>query len=430
MADKSKEEKVPKLTKTAKIKLHASIEAQKELDDTVVAYTKACNYLSSVVFETGLKSQPKLHKITYAILREEYDMPSQMAQSAMKTVLARYKAARTNGHRLKNRIQFRKGEYDLVYNRDYSLKKDGRFSLNTVNAGRVKVSFETKGMLGYFDGTWEYGTAKLIRTKRGYFLHIPMTREIEKFEYTKTTPVTGIDLGQNFLAVSADKKGRSRFYKGRHVKDKRARFKEKRTQLQKRGTASARRRLKRIGHRENRWMRDVNHCVSKALVENAEPKTLFAIEDLTGIRQATVKVRKKNRYVSVSWAFYDLRQKLEYKAKEAGMEVIALDPKYSSQCCPKCGNTDRHNRDKRRHAFKCKVCNYQSNDDRIGGINMRMRGEKYLNEKISLVTEACPDGQGRSQSSRDASLRTGDKRRKAKAVRTAEQMQAPSIASA
>lgn len=430
MAKKTEEEKVPTLTKTAKIKLYAPIEAQKELDDTVVAYTRACNYLSGIVFETGLKSQPKLHKITYAILREEYNMPSQIAQSAMKTVLARYKTARSNNHRLKSHIRFRKGEYDLVYGRDYSLKKDGRFSLNTVNAGRVKVPFEAKGMSGYFDGSWKYGTAKLIQTKRGYFLHIPMTREIGAFEYSESTPVAGIDLGQNFLAVSSEKEGRTRFHNGRHVKDKRARFKEKRTELQKRGTASSRRRLKRMGQRENRWMRDVNHCVSKALVENAEPKTLFAIEDLTGVRQATVKVRKRHRYVSTSWAFFDLRQKLEYKAREAGMEVVALEPRYSSQCCPKCGNTDRYNRDKKRHRFKCKACNYQSNDDRIGGMNMQLRGQEYLNEKISMVSKAGLADQGRSQSSRDASLRNGDKRRKGKTVCTAEQMQAPSIASA
>jgi len=43
----------------------------------------------------------------------------------------------------------------------------------------------------------------------------------------------------------------------------------------------ARHRLKAIGQRENRWMQDVNHCISKALVENNPKHTLFVLEDLT-----------------------------------------------------------------------------------------------------------------------------------------------------
>ena len=36
-----------------------------------------------------------------------------------------------------------------------------------------------------------------------------------------------------------------------------------------RHTPSSRRRLKAIGQRENRWMQDINHQVSKALIEKS-----------------------------------------------------------------------------------------------------------------------------------------------------------------
>ena len=45
-----------------------------------------------------------------------------------------------------------------------------------------------------------------------------------------------------------------------------------------------------MGNRENRWMQDVNHCVSKALVKENPPKTLFVLEDLTNVRTATERV--------------------------------------------------------------------------------------------------------------------------------------------
>lgn len=81
-------------------------------------------------------------------------------------------------------------------------------------------------------------------------------------------------------------------------------------------TPSARRKVKAIGQRENRWMQDVNHQVSKALVRLNPKHTLFVIEDLMGGRNATERVKTQNRYVSVSWSFYDIEQKLIYKAKQ------------------------------------------------------------------------------------------------------------------
>ena len=85
-----------------------------------------------------------------------------------------------------------------------------------------------------------------------------------------------------------------------------------------------------MGQRENRWMSDVNHCVTKALVEQYPAKTLFVLEDLTGIRGATEQVRRKDRYVQVSWAYYDFEQKLKYKAERKSCLVINVCPKYTS----------------------------------------------------------------------------------------------------
>jgi len=99
---------------------------------------------------------------------------------------------------------------------------------------------------------------------------------------------------------------------------------------------------------------------------------------LTEVRTATEKVRKKDRYVSVSWAFFDLRKKLEYKALLCGDKVLAVPPAYTSQTCPKCGHTEKANRDKRNHIFICQTCGYTSNDDRIGAMNLHRKGIEYL----------------------------------------------------
>lgn len=366
-------------TITAKIQIFVPDHQVEHLKVTMDIYRKACNWLSNHVFETKNLNQVKLNHLYYSDLRQHFGLKSQMAQSVMKTVIARYKSAKTNKHDW-SLITFKQPEYDLVWNRDYSLTQN-QFSVNTLD-GRIKLNYERKGMKKYFNGTWKFGTAKLVHRFDKWFLHIPMTKEFVALENKNVNNVVGIDLGINFLATTYDSEGNTRFFNGRKVKHKRGQFKATRKQLQQKQTPSARKKLKEIGSRENRYVRDVNHQVTKALVEQYSKGTLFVLEDLTGVRNATEKVHIKNRYVSVSWAFYQFREMLEYKATLHGHKVIAVDPKYTSQTCPKCGHVDKRNRNKKTHTFKCVNCSYTSNDDRIGAMNLYRKGI----EAISTVT--------------------------------------------
>jgi len=364
------------MTITAKVQIVASDTDKVLLDETMSVYRDACNYVSDYVFQTHDLKQFSLNKALYSTLREKFGLKSQMAQSVLKTVIARYKTILENQ---KEWIQpgFKKPQYDLVWNRDYSLSEN-RFSVNTLN-GRVKLSYFTEGMSKYFDHTiYKFGTARLTNKHGKYYLHIPVTFDVEESNISDICNVVGIDRGINFVVATYDSKHKSGFVSGKAIKQRRASYSKLRKELQMRQTPSARRRLKAIGQRENRWMQDVNHCVSKALVESNPKHTLFVLEDLTGVRNATERVRTKNRYVSVSWAFYDLEQKLIYKAKQNQSSVIKVDPRYTSQCCPLCGHTEKTNRNKKIHLFACKNCGYKSNDDRIGAMNLYRMGISYL----------------------------------------------------
>lgn len=370
------------LTITAKVKIMPTTEQIKLLKDTVATYRKGCNYVSKIVYKTKILVQTKLHEVTYYLLRGNFGLRSQMAQSVIKTVIAKYKANQSNGHDW-NLIRFKKPEYDLVWNRDYSLVK-GLFSVNTLE-GRVKVPFETKGMEQYFDNNWKFGTAKLVNKYGKFFLHIPVTKEFDELDDTQIDQVVGIDLGINFLATTYDSQGKVQFFNGKKAKDKRGKFKRTRKSLQEKNTPSSRQRLKEIGNRENRWMSDLNHQITKALVDQYGENTLYVLEDLTGVRNATERIRKQDRYVSVSWAFYQFREFLEYKAKLTNSKVIIVDPRYTSQTCPKCGHIERNNRNKKTHVFTCKNCDYSSNDDRIGAMNLQRKGIEYIVEATSRV---------------------------------------------
>lgn len=120
----------------------------------------------------------------------------------------------------------------------------------------------------YFNDDYQFGTAKLVLKHKKYFLHIPVTYEIPESSLSEICNVVGIDRGINFVVATYDSKEKSGFVNGRQIKQKRANYQKLRKHLHQRKTASARKRLKKIGQRENRWIQNVNH-------------TLFVLEDLT-----------------------------------------------------------------------------------------------------------------------------------------------------
>ena len=367
------------------------------------AFRQGCNFVSEYMFNNGFPMNTTgLIKILYNDLRERFGLKSQMAQSCVRTVIARYRSVQTqlrkeyvwdgykkdnHGRDVKNYvpktleylwypIEFKRPQLDLVRNRDYSHKDDGTISLNTIH-GRVIVTPTFKGFEQYFDGTWALGTAKVLKSGKHWYLHIAATKQVEQSEF-KSAHVVGIDRGLRQLLTIYDEKGRTTFVNGKQVLQKRRYYKNLRKELQSKGTKSAKRRLKAIGERESRWMSDVNHCLAKTLVNRYGSGTIFVLEDLTGVTFDTVSKRsKKDRYEHHSWAFYDFEQKLTYKTVMNNSQVIKCDAHYTSQRCPKCGLIDSENRNKTKHEFCCKCCSYRTNDDRVAAMNIQFLGTLY-----------------------------------------------------
>ena len=62
------------------------------------------------------------------------------------------------------------------------------------------------------------------------------------------------------------------------------------------------------------------------------------------------------------WTYYDLQTKIEQKAKEVGIQVVYVNPAYTSQRCSKCGHIDKNNRPNQ-STFKCIKCGFEENAD-------------------------------------------------------------------
>lgn len=395
------------VVKTMKLLMHVDEADIPKLEKLTSQYADACTYVSQYVFDHGfILNFMTLQDALYHDVRDKYGLKSQFAISVMKTVTARYKTLKEllyqNPYRYKDEndkwqtipktlewlqhpIVFHRPQADLVRGRDYSfVKVNGQtmLSLNTLDK-RIRASFEMPDAFDkYFDGSWKFGGGKIVSLKGNWYFHISMTKsDVPEFSNDAVQHVVGIDRGLRFLATTYDEAGKATFYDGKPIMAKRDTFQKTRSELQSKGTKSAKRALKRISGRENRWMTDINHQVSKTLVQKYGADTLFVIEDLAGVSFCDENLGNRNtdgHRELRSWAFYQFEQFLTYKAHAVGSEVLKVKPDYTSQRCPKCGRIHKENRNHALHEYVCDCCGYRSNDDRIGAMNIQLLGTMYI----------------------------------------------------
>ena len=381
---------------------------------TMEQYRLACNYVSEYLFNNNFPlNKNEVQKVIYNTIREKFNLKSQMTISCIRSVIARYKTVKTQMARrpykyqdqntgewyrevrdlnwLHKPISFNRPQVDLQRNRDWSYLSSGQLSINTLD-GRVKVEPICRGFNQYLDGTWKFGLAKLLKSSGKWYLHISATKEVADFDKQTVKHVVGLDRGLRFLATSYDEQGKTVFFDGQAIMRKRAKYQKLRATLQAKGTKSAKRRLKKLSGRENRWISDVNHCLSKTLVQKYGANTLFVLENLNGVSFERTDLPKALRNQNKSWAFYQLEQFLTYKAHLHNSEVVEVSAKYTSQRCPKCGVIKKDNRHHEKHEYHCTNCGYCSNDDRIGAMNIQLLGTQYISgqeqPKFELTTNA------------------------------------------
>ncbi|GCD11717.1 RNA-guided endonuclease InsQ/TnpB family protein [Clostridium tagluense] len=121
--------------------------------------------------------------------------------------------------------------------------------------------------------------------------------------------------------------------------------------------------LEKIRNKASNFADTFNHKYSKYIVEFAIRGNcgVIQMEDLSGATKNTHGKFLKD------WSYYDLQTKIEYKAREVGIDVIYVKPQYTSKRCSKCGNIHTDNRDCKTNQakFKCMnvTCGHEENAD-------------------------------------------------------------------
>lgn len=164
------------------------------------------------------------------------------------------------------------------------------------------------------------------------------------------------------------------------------RYQHLRGKLQQKGTKSAKRKLRKLSGKEKRFMSDVNHCITKQLASNPDVST-YILEDLTGIRKQR-KGKKLNSWLS-NWSFYEFELQLHYKCEKEGINVVKVDPRYTSQKCNQCGNINKESRVKSRYV--CISCGHNDHADINAAKNIRDNYALSKRDRVPSTTQSYQD---------------------------------------
>ena len=363
-----------------KLKLIVSNEQHEVLMETLAQY-KCC---VDRVFEYGFKNRStsgqNLHNATYRELRDKYpDLPSALVCCARVKATEGLKAIKSKTKGKFNTKQPKSGLSPAIrYNSTCcAIGKDifaitttqGRIKLGIVNNPFVKEDYKT------------FSTTCEVNYRKGnWYLTIFVETPCEKPLPTKD--ILGIDRGVKNIAVCSNNK----FFNSRHLRNIKGKYRYLRKKLQSKGTHSALRGLKKLSGKENRFVKDTNHCISKQIVEL--PFDTFVLEELN-IHAKKKNGKKFNTKLS-GWSWYQLEQFLTYKALLKGKKVEYVDPRYTSQKCSVCGYVYRGNR-KTQSGFLCRRCGFQVNADINASRNIKnnyiaMLG-KSLHSRVASITQ-------------------------------------------
>jgi putative transposase len=331
---------------TMQLKLLPTNEQANAMLRTMERFNAACDALAAVAFASQCANKVELQKLAYHTIRRDFGLGAQTT-------------FRPHGA--------------IVYDqRILSWKGSDRVSILT-NDGRQ--------IMPWICGAYQHaqldrvrGQADLIYRDGMFFLYV--TIDVGGVPEGDPTEYLGVDLGHRYIA--ADNDGET--FCGALNASLRKRHARLRRNLQRKGTKSAKRRLRARRRKEARFASDLNHRISKDIVRKAKDTGRgIAIEDLPGIRER-ITVRKSQRRAHHGWAFAQLRSFLTYKSAREGIPLVCVDPRNTSRTCPECGCIDKRNRPTR-DRFQCIQCGHAGPSDTTAARNISVLGSRHAAER-------------------------------------------------
>ncbi|MCE7733227.1 MAG: IS200/IS605 family element transposase accessory protein TnpB [Candidatus Heimdallarchaeota archaeon] len=367
------------LTRTLRIPVKLDDETTKILIETMKEYSKAAQMVFNYGLSNNTSSRVKIHHGIYKDFRKQSTLNSQLVINGKNKGVDVLKSQKKNINKTKKKKIKKKAKIPQVkFNSFLPMRYEYRcstinleqqnVSLATISK-RVNLSFEIPKYYQKFI-QWKFKSFELVYIHQRFFIHFvvenPVSQELLNSPHSGV--FVGIDRGMRHIAVSSQ----NQFYNGSRLRCSKDKYFRLKRSLQKKGTRSANSKLRKSSGKEKRFQKDMNHCITQDIISNIPVNSTIILEDLSYIRK-TSKRRRKTRFSREfnSWAFYQFQLFLDYKAAEKNIEVVYVDPAYTSQQCSACDFISRANRNGAN--FQCKKCDFSLNADLNASFNIKSR---------------------------------------------------------
>jgi putative transposase len=212
------------------------------------------------------------------------------------------------------------------------------------------------------------------KAKRHYTWHIVVENGKQPAEAPGTN-VVAVDMGEihpaamsdghNTVVVTCRELRSQQQYRNKRLaslRQRQSRYKRK-SRMWKR----IQRRINRFLAQQDKRIRDMQHKVSREVVNVAVEREAgtIAIGDVRDVADKVNLGKKTNQKIS-NWGHGKLRAYITYKAEAEGIQVELVNERYTSQTCPQCGC--RHKPRGRRYV--CGQCGFSGHRDGVGAVNI------------------------------------------------------------
>ncbi|WP_066188806.1 RNA-guided endonuclease InsQ/TnpB family protein [Gracilibacillus timonensis] len=343
-------------TITIKVKLIPTKEQASILSEMSKTYISVINTLVSEMVDEKKSTKKSSKDISVSL-------PSAVKNQAIKDAKSVFKKGKKSKYKV---IPILKKTVCVWNNQNYSfdsthismpIMMDGKAKKIPIRALFMDKDNRNMDLLKH-----KLGTLRITKKANKWMAQISVTIPTVQGTGLK---VMGVDLGLKVPAVAVTDDEKVRFFgNGRQNKYVKRKFRSERKALGKRKKLNA---IRNSKDKEQRWMKDQDHQVSRAIVNFAKDHrvSVIRLEQLANIRQ-TARTSRKNEKNLHSWSFYRLSQFMEYKANLEGIKVEYVNPAYTSQTCPTCFEKNKAQDRK----YTCK-CGFKKHRDLVGAMNIR-----------------------------------------------------------
>ena len=372
---------------TLRLKLSCTPEAQTALRATISQFTEAFNRATKQAFAAKTTNGCSIHRMRYEQERSLTQLPSQLVCAMISKTAEALSSVRAlqKKHDLRVRKEpkkFKPKQLKCPQSLRQTVRYDGkRASMVRLKegwatlasiTGRQTVRFSLPRNFNKY-AEWKVCSSELVWDQKDrLFLHVVLDGEGKPF--IPNGFVAGVDLGISRPAVMSTVDGKFNQFLG--PKEWRAiegRTSNYRRILQCKGTKPARRKLKLLSGKVNRFRKECDHILSRRIVDSVPTGSVIVFENLKDIRERCGKGKGRAQNGRMHrWSFDRLFEFVDYKATMAGIRVVKVDPRNTSRKCSKCGDVRKSNRQDQSH-FVCHACHLTLNADLNGARNIAQK---------------------------------------------------------